>query len=338
MAQETFSALVLREEEGRTHAEIEQLTTDLLPDENVLVRVAYSDINYKDGLAVTGTGKIVRTFPMVPGIDLVGTVEESSSDLYAKGDAVIVTGWQLGESHWGGYSQLERVRDSWIVPLPEGLSPEDAMAIGTAGLTAMLSLMALEQKGLKPGGSVVVTGAAGGVGSLAVALLAAAGYEVVASTGRTSEEEYLRSLGASEIIDRSQLAGPAARPLESARWDGAVDTVGGDTLAGLLRVMRPHASIAACGNAGGAALNTTVFPFILRGVSLLGIDSNLAPTELREEAWARLASMLPRQALRAAMRVVPLDAIPAVCAEVIQGRVRGRVVVDVNATGSSEAR
>jgi acrylyl-CoA reductase (NADPH) len=225
---------------------------------------------------------------------------------------------------------MERVRDDWIVPLPRGLELEDAMAIGTAGLTAMLALMALEQKGLTRGGTVVVSGAAGGVGSLAVALLAASGYEVVASTGRTSETEYLRSLGASENIDRSVLAAASSRPLESARWDGAIDTVGGDTLAGLLRTMRPHASVAACGNAGGAQLHSTVFPFILRGVSLLGIDSNLAPTELRRAAWDRLASELPRPALRQATRRVSLDQVPEICNEIVQGHIRGRVVVDVN--------
>lgn len=331
MPSESFNALVLTQDEGQVRSEVRRLTVDALPDENVLVRVAFSDVNYKDGLAVTGAGKVVRSYPMVPGIDLVGTVEDSASSHYAPGDQVIVTGWRMGEDHWGGYTQLERVRDEWIVPLPAGLAPRVAMAIGTAGLTAMLSVMALEHAGLAPRSSVVVTGASGGVGSMAVALLAHLGYEVVASTGRVHERDYLRSLGASEIVDRAELATPSSRPLESGRWDGAIDSVGGQTLAGLLRTMRPHSAIAVCGNAGGAELNTTVFPFILRGVSLLGIDSNMAPTEQRRKAWERLAVELPSTGLEQMTQVVSLAHVPAICRQIIQGQVRGRVVVDVNA-------
>lgn len=331
MSSESFKALVLTRADDSVVPEIRRLTIDDLPDENVLVRVAYSDVNYKDGLAVTGTGKVVRSYPMVPGIDLVGTVAESRSSRYAAGDQIIVTGWRLGEDHWGGYAQLERVRDEWIVPLPAGLEPRDAMAIGTAGLTAMLSVMALEHAGLARGSTVVVTGATGGVGSTAVALLSHLGYQVVASTGRVQEHEYLQSLGASQIIERAELAEPSSRPLESGRWDGAVDTVGGQTLAGLLRTMRPHSAIAVCGNAGGAELNTTVFPFILRGVSLLGIDSNMAPADVRRRAWERLATELPRDLLNEMTQVIPLEKVPDVCRDIVQGHVRGRTVVDVNA-------
>ncbi len=318
--------------DGQTQASLQEMPLAALPEGDVLVSVAYSSLNYKDGLAVTGQGKVIRRYPMVPGIDLAGTVERSDSPRFQPGDQVILTGWGLGEQHWGGYAQKARVQADWLLPLPEGLSLKHAMALGTAGLTAMLCIMALEAHGVRPeGGEVVVTGAAGGVGSVAVALLARYGYRVVASTGRQAAHAYLRSLGAQDILDRSVLSAPSEKPLESARWGGAVDTVGGDTLAGLLRTMGYGGCVAACGVAGGSALHTTVFPFILRGVSLIGIESGQCPQERRREAWERLARALPAETLERMMQVVPLDAVFDLSQEILQGRIRGRVVVDVNA-------
>ncbi len=331
MPQQLFKALVLDQQEGAVTATIRELAADALPDGDVLVAVAYSSLNYKDGLAVTGQGRIVRSYPFVPGIDLAGTVVESQSPAFQPGDQVVLTGWGVGERHWGGYAQLARVRSEWLVPLPAGMDLEQAMGIGTAGFTAMLCVMALEERGLAPGGRpVVVTGASGGVGSVAVALLAQLGYHVVASTGRAELHAYLQELGAREIIGRAALASPG-KPLESERWGGAIDTVGGDTLAGLLRAMAYGTSVAACGLAGGSALNTTVFPFILRGVSLLGIDSVMCPQERRRAAWARLARDLPRDALERIVQVVPLAEVPALSRQILAGQVRGRIVIDVNA-------
>lgn len=331
MPDDTFRALVLDQPPEEGSVSVRDVSPAELPDGNVLVRVEYSDVNYKDGLAVTGKGKVIRSYPMVPGVDLAGTVEESSSERYRPGDRVIATGWFLGERHWGGYSQMARLRDAWLVPLPSGLSTRDAMAIGTAGLTAMLCVVALEEWGVERDGDVVVTGASGGVGSCAVAILAHLGYRVVASTGRNEEHPYLTSLGAHEVIDRSVLATPSSRPLESQRWAGAVDAVGGDTLAGLIRTMRNGAAIAACGNAGGADLHTSVYPFILRGVALLGVESVTVSEERRRLAWERLATHLPRERLDEMARIVPLEEVPAVCREIVAGKVRGRIVVDVNA-------
>lgn len=332
MAQERFQALVVEQQEGQVVSSLRELEREALPAGDVLIRVAYSSLNYKDGLAVTGAGKVIRRYPMVPGIDLAGTVVESASPAYRPGEAVVLTGWGIGESHWGGYAQLARVRSEWLVPLPAGLDLQQAMGIGTAGLTAMLSVMALEAHGLRPGErEVLVTGAGGGVGSVAVALLARLGYRVAASTGRPELHGYLRELGAATIVDRRDLAAPAQRPLESERWAGAVDTVGGDTLAAVLRSLAHGSSVAACGLAGGSALNTTVFPFILRGVNLLGIDSVLCPLEPRQAAWVRLARDLPAGALARMMQVAPLREVPALSREILQGRIRGRVVVDVNA-------
>lgn len=331
MSNRTFRALVLNQIERKTHAEFKELSTDDLPDEHVLVRVAYSSLNYKDGLAVTGKGRVVRRFPMVPGIDLAGTVEESTSPEFQPGDQVVLTGWGVGEKHWGGYAQMARAKAGWLVPLPDGLTPLQAMAIGTAGFTAMMCVMALEANGCTPdSGEVVVSGASGGVGSTAVAILANLGYKVVASTGRASLHEYLKSLGASEIIDRSELARTSKRPLESERWAGAVDTVGGDTLATILRTMAYNGSVAACGLAGGHELNSTVFPFILRGVKLLGIDSVMCPKALRLQIWQRLAKDLPAAAYEQVTQVEALSNIPALSEEILKGQVRGRVVVDVN--------
>ncbi len=322
---QTFKALVV--ESGDPYvAQIRQVRLEELPQGEVLVRVAYSSLNYKDGLAITGAGKVIRSFPMVPGIDLAGTVVESASPEYKPGDAVVLTGWGLGERHWGGLAELARVPAGWLVPLPEGLTLQQAMGIGTAGLTAMLAVMALEAHGLDKSREVLVTGAAGGVGSLATAILAHLGYRVVAATGRLSEEGYLRSLGAAEVLERSLLAAPA-RPLESERFGGAVDTVGGAVLAGVLPRMAYGASVAACGNAGGAKLETTVFPFILRGVNLLGIDSVMCPREKRLLAWQRLARELPKPLLEATLKTVPLEEVPALAQAILQGQVRGRVVV-----------
>lgn len=322
---QTFKALVVESGDPYT-AQIRQATLDELPQGDVLVRVAYSSLNYKDGLAITGAGKVIRSFPMVPGIDLAGTVLESASPAYKPGDSVILTGWGVGERHWGGLAELARVRSEWLVPLPQGLSFQQAMGIGTAGFTAMLAVMALEAHAIDKSKEVLVTGAAGGVGSLAVALLARLGYRVVASTGRTSEEAYLRSLGAGEILDRAALTAPS-KPLESERFGGAVDTVGGAVLAGVLPRMAYGGSVAACGNAGGVKLETTVFPFILRGVNLLGIDSVMCPREKRLEAWQRLAHDLPRPLLEEAMQVVSLEEVPERAQAILQGQVRGRVVV-----------
>jgi acrylyl-CoA reductase (NADPH) len=331
MPQDTFKALVVDQKDGAVQAELRELQPEALPAGDVLVSVAYSTLNYKDGLAVTGQGKVIRKYPMVPGIDLAGTVVESVSPTFKPGDAVVLTGWGVGESHWGGYAQLARVKAEWLVPLLEGLTLKQAMGIGTAGFTAMLCVMALEEKGLAPTDQreVVVTGAAGGVGSVAVAILAKLGYNVIASTGRAETHAYLRQLGAKQILDREVLAKPG-KPLESERWAGAVDTVGGDTLAALLPAMAQNTSVAACGNAAGFALNTTVFPFILRGVSLLGINSVLVPQPRRLAAWSRLTRDLPLDALDSMIQVVSLADVPELSQEILKGQVRGRVVVDVN--------
>jgi acrylyl-CoA reductase (NADPH) len=327
---DTFSALVLDQRDGETHSSIQQLQRDSLPEGDVLVSVAYSSLNYKDGLAVTGRGKIVRRFPMVPGIDLAGTVAESSAAAFKPGDQVLLTGWGVGERHWGGYAQLARVKSDWLLPLPEGLTPRRAMGIGTAGLTAMLCVMALEERGLAPSArEVLVTGASGGVGSIAVAILANLGYNVVAATGKADAHDYLKSLGASQIIDRIAASG---KPLESERWAAAVDTVGGAPLAALLAAMAHGSSVAACGNAAGADLQTTVFPFILRAVSLAGVESVICPAERRRVAWARLARDLPAGALDHMIQVAALRDVPALSQEIVAGRVRGRVVVDLDRT------
>lgn len=332
MQADTFTCLMVDERDGAVEASMRTLDRSGLPEGDVLVRVAYSSLNYKDGLALTGKGKIIRSYPMVPGIDLVGTVEESQSAQFKPGDRVVMTGCGPGEHRWGGYAQLARVNAEWLVHLPEQIDFRLAMGIGTAGFTAMMCTMALEEHGLRPGGRpVVVSGAAGGVGSTAVAILARLGFHVVASTGRQNEHDYLRTLGAAEIIDREALSAASGRPLESERWGGAVDSVGGDTLAGILRGLAIGASVAACGNAGGAQLNTTVFPFILRGVNLLGIDSLHQTQDRRRQVWARLMRDLPLDLLDRAIRVVPLTALPAHAEEIVRGQVRGRTVVDVNA-------
>lgn len=330
-AKETFRALVVHERpEGREVA-IQELPLTMLPAGEVLVRIAYSTLNYKDGLAVTGKGKVLRQNPMAPGIDFAGTVVESASPRFKPGDDVVLTGWGVGERHWGGFSQLNRVPAEWLVPLPKGLTLRQAMAIGTAGFTAMLCVLALERFGMRPGErEVVVTGAAGGVGSVAVALLARAGYKVVAATGRAHEADYLRALGASDVIDRSVFTNPG-RPLESERWGGAIDTVGGATLGGLFRSMAYHSAVAACGNAGGVEFTTSVFPFILRGVALLGVESVVVPPDEREAAWERIARDLPGELIDRTITTITLNEVVAHSEAITNGQVRGRVVVDVNA-------
>jgi acrylyl-CoA reductase (NADPH) len=312
-------------------ARFEHLTDADLPDGDVTVDVRYSSLNYKDGLAVTGKGKIVRRFPMVCGIDLAGTVTASESPDWRPGDEVVVTGWGLSETHPGGYTQRQRLRSAWLVRRPENLSAAHTMAIGTAGLTSMLCVLALEDSGLTPGGDgeVLVTGAAGGVGSVAVAVLARLGYRVTAATGRPETHDYLRELGATGFVDRSELAEDSGRPLDRQRWIAAVDTVGGTTLASVLRQTHYRGAVAACGLAGGAGLQMTVLPFIMRGVNLLGIDSVQCPVPLRTRAWERLATDLPLDKLDAVSHHHPLAEVPELAEQILAGQIRGRVVVDV---------
>jgi acrylyl-CoA reductase (NADPH) len=327
-----FRALVLREVEGKVTAQIERLPESALPPGEVSVAVEYSTLNYKDGLILSGLGRLVRNYPHVPGIDFAGTVEASQSPEYKKGDKVILTGWRVGETQWGGYAEKARVKASQLVPLPEGLTTKRAMAIGTAGFTAMLAVMALEAHGLRPGqGEVLVTGAAGGVGSIAIAILARLGHLVTAATGRPEQHDYLRGLGAAAFVARADLAKPVTRPLDSERWAGAVDAVGSTTLATVLTQLKYGASVAACGLAGGNDLPASVVPFLLRGVNLLGIDSVMCPLERRRVAWARLVCDLPSEKLDALTEVVPLAAVPALGKKIIAGGVRGRIVVDVRA-------
>jgi len=328
-----FKALIVDQHDGQPRAAVQSLGPDSLPKEDVLVSVAYSSLNFKDGLAVTGKAKVLRRLPMVPGIDLAGTVVESASAGFTAGDKVLINGYEIGEKHWGGYTQLNRVKAGWLVPLPQGLSLKQAMAIGTAGYTAMLSVMALEEHGLSPKDQreVVVTGASGGVGSMAVALLANLGYNVTTSTGSPQAHDYLRQLGARNFVDRELLADSFKRPLESERWAGAVDAVGGSTLDGLLKTMGRGGSIAISGNTGGIAVATNVLPFILRGVNVLGIDSNLCPHPRRVTAWKRLAQLLaPEQIGLMTAREATLEEIPALSEEILQGKIRGRVVVKVS--------
>jgi len=328
-----FRAIVLDEAKGKVRSSLQTLDESRLPDGDVLVRIAYSDLNYKDGMVLKGIGNLVKSYPHVPGIDFSGVVEESRSPRFKAGDQVILTGWRVGEVHWGGYAGKARVKADWLVPLPEGLSLQLAMAIGTAGFTAMLGVMALEEHGLKPEnkGEVLVTGAAGGVGSIAVALLANLGYRVAAVTGRADTHGYLRGLGAATIVDRADLETPAKGPLEPERWAGAIDTVGGAMLGNLLASLCYRGSVASIGNAGGIKFEATVIPFLLRGINLLGIDSVACPLERRLVAWPRLARELPMEKLAKIMHVVPLGEVPGEADLILKGQVRGRTVVDVNA-------
>ncbi|MFL5255616.1 MAG: MDR family oxidoreductase [Rhodopila sp.] len=331
-----FTALVLHETAGKVESRIERVDETALPVGDVTVAVEYSTLNYKDGLILNGLGRLVRKYPHVGGIDFAGTVEQSDSPDFKPGDKVVLTGWRVGEVQWGGFAQKARVKASMLVRLPGGLTTRRAMAIGTAGFTAMLAVMQLERHGLTPGGGpgggeVLVTGAAGGVGSVAVAILAKLGHHVVASTGRSAMHDYLRSLGAGAIIDRAELAKAPQRPLDSERWAGAVDAVGGRTLATVLTQMKYLGSVAACGLAGGNELATTVIPFLLRGVRLLGIDSVMCPMPERQEAWQRLVQDLPMDRLDAMTETAPLAALPELTARILKGEIRGRVVIDVNA-------
>lgn len=327
-----FKALVVeKDEDGKTSAALQDLDDNSLPEGNVTVAVEYSTLNYKDGLCLGPGGGLVRTYPHVPGIDFAGTVKQSDDARYAPGDKVVLTGWRVGEAHWGGYAQKARVKADWLVPLPRGLSTRQAMAVGTAGFTAMLAVMALEDHGLTPGtGPVLVTGAAGGVGSVATAILAHLGYEVAAVTGRPDTADYLRGLGACQIVAREDLNETTKRPLEKETWSGCVDAVGGDMLARVLGQMQYGASVAAVGLAGGAGLPATVIPFLLRGVNLLGIDSVMQPYENRLRAWERLAQDLPLDKLEAMVKPAVLADLPELGRAILKGQVKGRVVVDVN--------
>ncbi len=328
-----FNALlVTKDDEGKTSASVTEISEDQLPDGDVTVAVEYSTVNYKDGLCIGPGGGLVRNYPHVPGIDFAGTVEASSDDRYKPGDKVVLTGWRVGEAHWGGYSQKARVKADWLVPLPKGLDARQAMAVGTAGFTSMLAVMALEDHGLKPGnGPVLVTGAAGGVGSVATAILANLGHEVAGVTGRPETGEYLKSLGASQIVAREDLNETTKRPLEAETWAGCVDAVGGDMLARVLGQMKYGASVSAVGLAGGAGLPATVIPFLLRGVNLLGIDSVMQPYDNRLRAWERIAKDLPMDKLEAMVQPAVLSDLPGLGKDILKGQVKGRVVVDVNA-------
>ncbi len=330
---DSFKALLASEnDEGKAVADFTELTLDDLPEGDTVVRVAYSTLNYKDGLAINGNrGKVMRSLPMIPGIDLCGTVESSDNPNYNAGDEVIITGWGMSETEWGGYTQVARVKSDWLVPLPDGMSLRQSMAIGTAGFTSMLAVMALEHMDIMPdSGDVLVTGAAGGVGSIAVAILAKLGYTVAAGTGRAETREYLTSLGAASFVGREELEGEG-RPLDRATWAGAVDTVGSQILANVIPKIAPNGAVSVCGNAAGFDLPTTVLPLILRGVSLMGINSVFVPYEKRLTAWQRLVADLPMDKLDETTNVVPFDDLLPLSKDIIKGQVRGRTVIDVNA-------
>ncbi|MEX3964532.1 MDR family oxidoreductase [Paraburkholderia sp. EG286B] len=325
-----FKAILVDKESGSYEARITELDDARLPEGDVLVDVGYSTLNYKDGLAITGKGPVVRSFPMVPGIDFAGTVAQSANPAYAAGDAVVLNGWGVGEQHWGGLAQKARVKGDWLIPLPAGFTPRQTMAVGTAGYTAMLCILALERHGITPAhGDVLVTGASGGVGSFAIALLTRRGYRVVASTGRLQEAGYLKQLGAVEVIDRASLSEPG-RPLQKERWAAAIDSVGGHTLANVCASLRADGAVAACGLAQGMDLPATVAPFILRGVSLLGINSVTRPFAQRQQAWHALGETLDLKQLDTITREIGLAEAIAAASDLLAGHVRGRLVVDVN--------
>jgi len=325
-----FKALVLEKGDDWFTAEVRELDEARLPAGDVTVAVEHSTLNYKDGLIIADKAPLVRSFPHVPGIDLAGRVVDSAHPDWQPGEAVILTGWGVGERHWGGHAGRARAKGDWLVPLPAGWTTRQAMAIGTAGFTAMLAVIALEQHGLEPGaGEVLVTGAAGGVGSVATALLAKLGHQVIASTGRSASHAYLRALGATGFIDRAELAAPSSRPLESERFAGCIDAVGGTTLARVLSQMRYGCSVAAVGVAGGSKLETTVIPFLLRGVNLLGIDSVYHPAAPRRAAWQRLARDLDPALLDRMIQPARLEDLPRLAGEILAGRVQGRIVVDL---------
>lgn len=326
---DSFRAILVSKTDDGQKVEFTRLTEADLMDGDVTIDVAHSSVNYKDGLAITGKGPIIRRWPLVPGIDLAGTVRSSSHPKWKKGDKVVLGGWGVGEGHYGGYAEVARVNGDWLVPLPDGFTTADAMAIGVAGYTAMLCVMALEEQGVTPAqGEILVTGAAGGVGSTAIAILAKLGFNVVAATGRPEEEAFLKSLGATSIIDRKELSGPV-KPLAKARWAGVVDTVGSTMLANAISQVLPEGSVAATGLAGGMDLPTSVAPFILRGVRLIGVNSVTTPIARRMECWKRLARDLDKSKLASLTTHVKLDDVPRIAADIVAGKVRGRVVVDV---------
>lgn len=329
---DTFKAIqVSRDEEKKQSVNIVELTNDDLMEGDVTVAVEATTVNYKDGLAITGKSPVIRHWPMVPGIDLVGNVIESSSSEFKLGDKVLLNGFGVGEAHWGGYAERARLKSDWLIALPKGIEPKEAMGVGTAGYTAMLCVMALERYGITPAsGPIVVTGANGGVGSVAISILSKLGYHVIASTGRVDESDFLKELGANEIIDRAELSEPG-RPLGKERWAGGVDAVGSHTLANLLAQTNYGGAVAACGLAQGFDLPATVMPFILRGVALLGVDSVMASKELRKEAWSRIATDLDMSKLAALTTEIGFNDIIQTATDIVEGKVRGRVIVDINA-------
>jgi acrylyl-CoA reductase (NADPH) len=325
-----FKALVLENSHGKVAASVRQIEESMLPPGDVTVAVEYSSLNFKDGMVVSGVGGLVKSYPHVPGIDFSGTVIESTHARYQAGDKVVLTGWRVGEVQWGGLAQKAVVNGEWLVPLPQGITTREAMVIGTAGFTAMLAVIALEAHGLTAGaGEVLITGAAGGVGSMATAILAHRGYQVIASSGRPDAHDYLKELGASAVVDRSPFSEPAKRPLEGERWAACVDSVGGNTLARVLAQTRYAGSVAAVGLAGGSKLEHTVIPFLLRGVNLLGIDSVMCPQQRRLAAWERLRKDLSGEKMRTMSVEAPLSEVPRLAAEILKGQVRGRVVVNL---------
>jgi acrylyl-CoA reductase (NADPH) len=328
-----FRALILNEKDGKVSSSLQTLTDDALPSGDVIVRIAYSDLNYKDGMVVKGLGRLVRKYPHIPGIDFSGVVESSESPKFKPGDEVVLTGWRVGEIHWGGFAGKARVKSEWLVPLPNNLTLRQSMAMGTAGFTAMLAVMSLEEHGLRPenNGEVLVTGAAGGVGSIAVALLSNLGYRVAAVTGRVETHDYLRELGATTIIDRTELETPPKAPLGPERWSGAIDNVGGSSLGTLLASLCYWGSCASVGNAAGIKFEATVIPFLLRGVNLLGIDSATCPMERRTAAWQRVARDMPMEKLETISHDVSLSDVPTEAERILKGQIRGRTVVDVRA-------
>ena len=333
MSNETFRALMLNaDEDGNVSAAITDLTNQDLPEAgDALIAVDYSTINYKDGLVINGLGKLVRDYPHIPGVDLAGTVLESNDDRYKPGDKVVATGWRMGEIWWGGHAQRARIKTDWLVPLPDGLTTRQVMSMGTAGLTAALSIMALENQGVTPdGGDVLVTGAAGGVGSVAVTMLARRGYSVAAVTGRPETADYLTGLGASKIIPREDLSEPTTRPMESATWAGCIDNVGGSTLSRVIGQMAYGGTIASLGNAGGIKIETNVLPFILRGVNLLGIDSVMQPYENRVKAWQNIAEWMDLAKLDAMVTETNLDGVTDYASAILKGQVKGRILVNPN--------
>ena len=327
-----FRAFVVHKTEGGFSAGLKELTLTDLPPGEILIKVAYSSVNYKDGLASIPEGRVVRSYPFVPGVDLAGVVAESSDSRFKTGDEVIATSYELGVSHYGGYCEYARIQADWVVPLPTGLTLKEAMALGTAGFTAALSIHQLEKNGLQPqNGPVLVTGATGGVGSIGISILSALGYTVAASTGKSSEHDYLKGLGASEILSREETSAESNRPLEKERWAGSLDSVGGNTLAYLIRTTKYAGSIAAFGNTGGPNFNTTVFPFILRAVNLLGIDSVNCPMELRSYLWHRLASNYkPRHLLDMIGHEIPFEELPQALATILKGGTRGRTIIKIS--------